>query len=180
MLLIQVANQSRGDGRDVAFALAQGRQRNVKHVEAVEEVFAQPLVANGFFRRLIGSREHTDRDGDIVHAAQAAHFGILQHAQQFGLRANGHLANFVEQQSSSLSVLKAAGRAFDGTGKGALFMPKKLAFHERFRHGRAIHGKEWSGSARAELMNRSRGNFLPGAALTRKQNCRVCWRDLFQ
>ena len=105
-----------------------------------------------------------------MHAAEAAHSGILQHAQQFGLGANGHLANFVEQQSSSLSVLEAADGAFDGAGKGALFMPKELAFHEGLRQSRAIDRHKRTATPRAQLMDRAGHQFLARSALAADQH----------
>jgi len=42
-----------------------------------------------------------------------------------------HVADLIEQQSSSVSLLKTTGTAFDGTRKRSLLVAKQFAFKQR-------------------------------------------------
>ncbi len=81
MLAIQICNQSVRHRLDVVLALAQRGQVNVKHVEAVEEIFAQVAALHGFLRNFIGSRHHAHIDFEFGASTQPADLGILENAQ---------------------------------------------------------------------------------------------------
>src|ERR1700751_3305038 len=57
----------------------------------------------------------------------------------------------------------------DGTCKGSAFVSEELAFEEAGGHRRAVHLHQISVSAGAELVNRSRDDFLAGAGLSSDQ-----------
>src|SRR5437870_11733737 len=58
----------------------------------------------------------------------------------------------------------------DGARKGSAFMSEELAFEKAGRHRRAVHLHQISASAGAELVNRSRDDFLAGASLSGNQD----------
>jgi hypothetical protein len=55
---------------------------------------------------------------------------FLQHPKQFGLRLEGELAHFIEEQRSSLRELEPADAAIQGTGESAFHVTEQLAFHK--------------------------------------------------
>ncbi len=170
--------QRRGQHRQIVLAIAQRRQRNGKHVQPVKQVLAELAFPDGVIERRIGGRDHAHVQLNLALSAQPAHAPVLQHAQQFGLRGDRHIADFVQQHGAVLRQLEASGAALDRSGEGALFMAEQLAFHERIRHGGAVDGDERSGAPRAQRMNRARGQFFSRAALAGDQHRRAAGRHL--
>ena len=62
------------------------------------------------------------RNRQFAGAAQAPDRAVLQNAEQFGLRADRHLADFVQQYGAVLGQLETARVSLHGAGEGALFM----------------------------------------------------------
>jgi hypothetical protein len=65
----------------------------------------------------------------------------------------------------------------DSARKGSAFVSEELAFEETSRHRRTVHLHQISVSTGAELVNRSRDDFLSGASLSGYQNVCTCACD---
>ena len=153
---------------------------DVENVEAVEEVLAQVAAAHRLLGHFVGGGHQPHVHFEFGLAAQAAHFGILQDAQQFGLRRHRHLADFVQQQGAVLGHFEAAGAALGGAGEGALFVAEQFAFDQRFGQRGAVDGDERPLPARAERVQRARHHFLAGAALAGDQHAGLARSGLLQ
>ena len=77
-----------------------------------------------------------------------------------------------------LGELEASRAPLQSAGKGALFVPEQLAFHQRFRHGGAVDGNKRTTAPMAELMNRASDQFLAGSAFAGDQNGGFAGRNL--
>src|SRR5580704_3556548 len=53
MLLIEIGKNGFADRGDVISAVAQGRQRDAKNIQAIIQILAQLLILNGLLRRSI-------------------------------------------------------------------------------------------------------------------------------
>src|SRR5205085_9902285 len=95
---------------------------DVEDVEPVIEVIAKFAFGDGLFRDFVGRGQHPDVYGCLDLASQAAQLAVFLDAQEFGLRAHGHLANLVELQSALFGPLEATGAALLPAGKGAVLM----------------------------------------------------------
>ncbi|MNE86294.1 hypothetical protein D3C80_1833790 [compost metagenome] len=73
-----------------------------------------------------GDYAHIDLVGFV--AAQRAYFAFLQHAQQFGLQGQGHVADFVEKQGAAIGRIEQALMIAVGAGEGAFAVTEQLAF----------------------------------------------------
>ena len=63
-------------------------------------------------------------------------------AQQLGLQAGVHLADFVEQQGAAVGLLELADAAGDGAGEGALLVAEQFGFQQVLGDGGAVDGDE--------------------------------------
>ena len=72
--------------RDILAAFAQGRDRDVHHVEAVVEVFAERPRLHQRHEVLVRCRDDADVDFDFLAAAHALETALLKHAEQFDLQ----------------------------------------------------------------------------------------------
>ena len=161
----------------IFLVLAQRRQLNVEDVQAIEKIIAQMALGDRIFRNLVGRGQHAHVDRGFALAAQAAQLAVFQHAQQFGLRADRHLADFVEQQRAALGQFEAAGAALQRAGERAFFVAEDFAFDQRLRNRGAVDGDERLRLARAERVNGARDQFLAGAALAGDQDGGGAGRD---
>ena len=151
---------------------------NVKHVQAEIKILAQLAVGHGLLGFFVGRGEHAHVHRRFHFAAQAPHFVVLQHAQQFGLRRRGHFADFVEQQRAAVGQLEAADAPLGRAGEGAALMAENFALHQRFGNRRAIDGDEGTVGARRKLMDGARQNFLARAGFAGDQHGGGGGRDL--
>ena len=72
-----------------------------------------------------------------------------------------------------LREFEATRAPLDGARKCAFLMPEQLAFHQRFRHGRAVDSHKWTGTPRAQVMNGAGNQFFPCAAFAVDQHRRL-------
>ena len=104
-------------------------------------------------------------------------FVLLQEAQQHDLRARRHRLDLVEKQRAALGLRdQAAARAL-GVGERAALMAEQLAFQKIVRQRAAVDRNERKIAARAQVMQRARGQLLAGPGLALHQNGGVDCRD---
>jgi hypothetical protein len=118
--------------------LPKGGHGDFNHLEPVIKVL--PECAIGYSRGQIpvGGGNDPDIRSDGFFAAQPCNRLILQDAQDFGLSGQRHIANFIQEDGSSVRQFKFAFFLLRGSGKGAFFVTEKLTFHKGFRNGGAI------------------------------------------
>jgi hypothetical protein len=74
-----------------------------------------------------GDDPHVDIDRAV--AANALEFAFLQHAQQFALERERHLADFIEKNSATVGQFEATFTFVGGPGERAFFVTEKFALH---------------------------------------------------
>ena len=160
VLGIEIAQNVLDQQGEIFLAIAQGRQMNVKHVQAEIEILPKLAVRNSLLGIFIGGREHAHVHRRFGLAAQAPDLAVLEHAQQLGLRGRRHFADFVQKERAAVGKLKAADAALGGSRESASFVPENLALHQRFRDGGAVDGHEGPVGARRKLMQCAREDLL--------------------
>src|SRR5262249_40337801 len=86
---------------------------------------------------------------------------ILQDAQQSNLGGQGQLADFIEEQGSSVGALKPAAAQRGSAGKAAFLMTKEFRVDELRRNSATVDAQEWSVRSWGALVNRSSDHFFP-------------------
>ena len=142
MLLVEIdQNRFRNRG-DIVLAVAQRRQHDLEHIQPVVQIFAQKFVLNSVFRNLVGGRNDANLYRQIDLSAQPADLAFFENAQQFGLRADRHVADLIQKHRSVVSLLEAADVTFERSREGALLVPEQLAFNQRFGQRGAVDGNK--------------------------------------
>ena len=67
---------------------------------------------------------------------------VLQHAQNFGLRGQAHVADFIEENRAAVALLEFADALTLRAGERAFFVAEKFAFEKVLGNGGAIDGEE--------------------------------------
>src|ERR1700690_3910026 len=160
-------------------ALAQTGEMHANHVDAIEKVGAESPSLDFIFETPIRGADYPCFNLLFFLIADGGELAVLQHLKQLGLQRRIELADFVEEERSAISHLDAAGLAIVSAGKRALAESEKFAFEQRARDCGAIHLHEWAESARRQMMNQPRKNFLAGAAFALNQHRDISPRHLF-
>src|ERR1700730_15037380 len=97
-------------------------------------------------------------------ASQAFELPLLQSAQELGLQVHRNIADFIEEQSATISQFDAAALLDQRSCEGTLFMTEQFALHQSRRNGRTVQADESSRTARAAPMNGPGEQFLARAS----------------
>ena len=110
-------------------------------------------------------REHADVDVVDPIAAHRAHIAELQHAQQLGLQAEGHVADLVEQQRAAVGLGEETLPGLNRAREAPLRVAEDLALEQLVGNGGRVDCDERPGRPRAARMDRSRDELLANARL---------------
>ncbi len=131
----QVFAQGLDQRRDVTAPHPQRRHAHGQHMQAVEQVFAEPALAHQHTQiaRSGGDDAHIKRHQLV--AAQWLDLALLQRAQQLGLQTLRHVADFIEEQRAAIGQLELAVAPLAvGPGVGAGGHAEELGFEQRVGH----------------------------------------------
>ena len=93
-----------GQQQHVGAPSAQRRHVDLDHVDAEEQVLAEPLFFDGRLQVAIRGRQDPHVERHLLVAADRADLPFLQGPQQFGLHRQRHLADFVQQQRAAVGL----------------------------------------------------------------------------
>src|SRR6202521_2512879 len=144
-----------------------------EYVQPVVEVRAKCPVCNGGFQITISCRYYADIDLNGLRAADAFEFTFLQHPQECNLSVQRHLANFVEENGSSVRQFKSTEAALHRPGERALFVAKEFGRNQRWGKSCAVHAHEGALRPTRSLMNGAGDQFLTSSSLSTNKNARI-------
>ena len=171
VVLLVVDLQEMADQRGNVFApLAQRRQIDRHHVQAIVEVFAEPPGLGLFQQVAVAGGDHAGVDADGLRVAYPLELVLLQHAQQLDLELGRGGVDFVEEDGAGVGGLETAGAVVDRAGERAAHMAEQLAFQQVFGQGPAIDADERAAAPRAEPVDRLGDQFLARARLAQQQH----------
>src|SRR5438093_9602168 len=154
-------------------ALAQRRQPDREHAQAIEQILAQLAVRHRLLGLAVGGRHDADVDLEFALPADPRDDPGLEHAQQAHLQLDRHLADLVEEERAALGALEEALVGACGAGEAATLVPEQLALDQGGRHRGAVERHERALSPAAELMHRLGDQLLSRAALPLHQHGRL-------
>ena len=123
---------------DVLAALAQRRQVNGKHVQAIEQVVAEAARTHTLLqvdvRRGHNARVHLNQ----CLTAHPAERKVLEDPKQIDLNGQGGLSQLIEKQRPAICHGKHAVTSVHGAGERAPLMPKQLRLEKGLAEGTAV------------------------------------------
>ncbi|EFQ61796.1 hypothetical protein PFWH6_4198 [Pseudomonas fluorescens WH6] len=137
-----VVQQALGQRNNVRRALAQRAPGQREDREPVEQIFTKAPRRHFTGEVAVGGGDHADIQLDRLARADALDFALLQHPQQFGLQAQGHLRDFIEQDRAAVGLFELARLGGDGTGERAFFVTEQRRFEHVVGDRRAVDGDE--------------------------------------
>ena len=126
---------------NVLAALAQRRHRQVDDVEAVEQILAERPLRDHVAQVAVGRGDdaHVDPARDAV-GADLLHLAGFHEPEQQPLHAQGHLADFVEEDAAAVGHLELALLVAIGAREASLHVTEELRFEQRFRKAGTVDG----------------------------------------
>ena len=91
---------------------------------------------------------------------------LLQHAHQLHLRAQSHVANFIEKDGAVIGLFEPPDPPRFRPSESAALVAEQFAFQQRFRNGRAVDGDEGRVGPIAVLVEGAGDQLLAGARFT--------------
>ena len=152
--------------RDVFAALRQRRQLQRDDVQPIKQIFTKGALSTHLIEIAMGGRNDAHINIDRLRRADRSHRTVLQHAQQFGLERERHVANLIEKQAAAVGRLKQALLRCGCPGERAFGITEKLALQQLLGNGRAVDGQERLAGSTARGVNRARQQFFAGTRFT--------------
>src|ERR1700686_2314368 len=100
----------------------------------------------------MSSDDHPDIDVHWLNGADALDFALFEHAKEFGLHGQRHVADFVEKKRPALCLLKFADVAVSSAGERSLFMAEQFRFDQLSGDCSTVQSYEGAGCSRAFLV----------------------------
>ena len=159
--------------RDILPPVGEGRQMEVDHVQAVEQVLAKQARSHLAFEVPVGGRydAHVHRFTDC--AADGAHSAFLQGAQQLHLHRQRHVADFIQKEGATLGGPEQPRVFTDCPGESTLDVAEQFRFQQLFGQGAAVNGNKGATPLRVCLMYSPGQQFLAAATGAGNQDAHV-------
>src|SRR6266480_2058587 len=112
-------------------------------------------------------------------ASESFEFLFLQDSQEFRLKGQRNVSNFIQEQCPTVSQFESADFLPDCAGKSALLMPKQFAFHQIEGDGGTIYFKKRTPPTGTEVMDGSRDQLLARPRFSQYQHSGIGRRYKF-
>ena len=124
--------------RNILGAVPQRRNHHRKDAQPVKEIAAELSRGDQFIKVPVRRGNDPHVAGHRPAIAETFELLFLQHSQQLRLQFQGNLAHLIQEKCSLMRQLKSPDPLRDGARKCAFLVPKKFAFKQPRRHGRAV------------------------------------------
>src|SRR6266568_4950399 len=131
-----------GQQRNVLAPLAQRRQAQADHVEAVEQIFPEQALAHPLLEVLVRRGDDADAGTNRLMAADPVEMAVGEDAQQPRLQFRWHIADLVEEQRAAFGLLETAAPLRVGAGEGASFVAEQFGLEQVAGNRRGVDGDE--------------------------------------
>src|SRR5580658_7857609 len=166
--------------QNVVLPFAKRGNLNGEYVQPVVEVRAKCPICNGDFQIAIRCRYYADVDFNGLRAADAFEFTLLQHPQECDLSVQRQLADFVEENGSSVRQFKSTEAALQRPSERALFVAKEFGRNQRWGKSCAVHAHEGALRPTRSLMDGAGDQFLTSSSFSTNKNVRIGGRNFHE
>src|SRR5437773_955724 len=155
---------------NILLVLAQRRDGDGHHVQAVVEVFAKRALFERVAQIAVGGGDDAHVHLVRLGSPQALEFALLKNSQELHLGGPRHVADFVEEDGALVRQLKFPGLRGDGAGERPFFISEELALEKVFGDGRAIDFDERPGGAAGMFVDGAGNHVFADAAFAAQQH----------
>ena len=135
-------------GGHVVAVLAQGRDDELHHRQAVVEILPEPAGADLRLEVAVRGRDHPHVDLLDARGADGLDLALLQDAEELRLEPDGELANLVEDEGPAVGLREEAAPGLRRAGERAARVAEQLGLGELLRDRAAVEAHERAVRAR--------------------------------
>ncbi len=168
-LLAQIFNEV----RNIIAAVAQRRERDADHVDAVKKIGAESARLDFLLQLSVRRADYARIHSFLFVVADAREMAVLQDVQQLRLQARVELGDFIKEKRAALREFHTARFRGVRSRESAFLESEQLAFEERAGDCRAVHLHERAFPPGRSFVNETRQHFFPRAAFTQDENGHV-------
>src|SRR5437867_871894 len=151
-------------------AIAQRRNLEVDYVQAVIKIFAEAALSHQRKELYVGSGYNAHVDSELLGAAEAHEFALLNHAQKLGLRFRTDGGDFIEENGALVGDLEETLLGSNRASEGTFHMAEELGLQQIHRNRSCVYGHEGLVRAGGGRVNGLGDEFLTGAAFAADKN----------
>src|SRR6266516_4456945 len=152
---------------------------NRHDVEPVVQVLPEFSGRDFILESLVRRCDYAHIDRNRFSTSDPCDHVVLKHAQNFCLRRQTHIADFVEEERAFVCLLEFAGAISDRTRERSFHVTEQLALNELARNRSAIYLDERLTRTRRHTVKGARDQLFSGPVLTGYQNARGGGSNLF-
>ena len=171
LLISKAGHEQLRQRHNVLRAVAQRRQIQRQDVEAIVEIFAEKPFLHQLDQVFLRRADHPHIDVHFMILANAAEGAVVEKAQQLGLHARRHLANFIQQHRAAVGLLEEALLALQRVAK-------QLALDRVLGNGAAVERQIGFARPRTGQMAGMGQQIFTGAGVADNQQRRAEHRQL--
>ena len=161
-----------GEGDNVPRSLAQRRQPQAQHRQAVVEVLAEAALARGRRQILVGRRQDPDVHRLAPGAAEPPHHALLDDIEELGLEPLGQERDLVEKEGSAMGRLEEPRLGLPRVREGPALEAEELGLEQGLGDGRAVDLDEGAMCAGTGAVNHASKQTLARARLALNEDGR--------
>src|SRR5260370_14451809 len=139
---------SRENG-DVFLAVAQRRHEERNYIQAIKQILTKGAARDFLLEVFGGGGEDASIHGEGLAGAYRLEALFFEDAQNFGLRAQAHVSDFVEEERAAVGFLEFSYFVIRRAGEAAFHVAEQLGFNQLLGNGGAadFHNKAFAPQA---------------------------------
>ncbi|MPN34281.1 hypothetical protein SDC9_181774 [bioreactor metagenome] len=143
----------------------------IQNIQPVKQIQTEGFLLNHSIQIFVSSRNNTYINRENCITANWVNLFFLKHSKQFGLHAKRHFSDFVQKNSSCMSLLEQAFLSvFACTCKSTFAVTEQFRFQYVFGNGGTVNSNKRTVFSCACIMYALRKNFFSRSAFTCNQN----------
>lgn len=131
-----------GKGQNLLRPFSERSHRDLKHIEAVEQVEPELTLADQFVQIAVSRADHPHVDRYRPGTAQWDHLALLQESQEASLQVGVEFSDFIQHKGAAVGRPDEADMGSLGSCIRPGLVPEHLALHRRTRRRGAINRDE--------------------------------------
>src|SRR5450830_213959 len=151
---------------DVGAPVAQGRQEDREHVEAVEKILAEAPLRHRGFEVPVRRGHEADVDRNRMKAAEPFELPLLQDAQELHLGRDGQISHLVQKERPLVGELEAPFLLGPRVRESARLVAEELGLDQALGKRGAAHPHERLARTRRVVVESVRDELLAGSRLS--------------
>src|SRR5262249_17816385 len=150
--------------------VAERRDMDRKHIQAVEEGFSEAALIHGRIQISICRRQHPHINVYWLISTDSFEFSFFQNTKKGDLPLLPKFSHLLPEDCSALGRFKATEPSLQGACESAFFVTKQFGSDQRGRNRGTVDANEGTIGTLRRVVDRARNQLLAGSSLALNQH----------